>query len=67
MSSPTRLPPSRTTATSTNESGNSCGAVFVEVRVDARYGRVRVTRVVGAYDCGRVLNRQTARSQVIAA
>jgi xanthine dehydrogenase YagR molybdenum-binding subunit len=52
-------------STSTNEGGNSCGAVFVEVRVDARYGRVRVTRVVGAYDCGRVLNRRTARSQVI--
>jgi xanthine dehydrogenase YagR molybdenum-binding subunit len=57
--------PVENTATSTNEPGNSCGAVFVEVKVDARYGRVRVTRVVGAYDCGRVLNRQTARSQVI--
>jgi xanthine dehydrogenase YagR molybdenum-binding subunit len=57
--------PVENTATSTNEAGNSCGAVFVEVRIDARYGRVRVTRVVGAYDCGRVLNRQTARSQVI--
>ena len=48
-----------------NTPGNSCGAVFTEVRVDARYSRVRVTRMVGAYDCGRVLNRQTARSQVI--
>lgn len=57
--------PVENTATSTNEPGNSCGAVFAEVRVDPRYGRVRVTRVVGAYDCGRVLNRQTARSQVI--
>jgi len=57
--------PVENTSTSTNEGGNSCGAVFVEVRVDARYGRVRVTRVVGAYDCGRVLNRRTARSQVI--
>ncbi|OXM43843.1 xanthine dehydrogenase family protein molybdopterin-binding subunit [Amycolatopsis alba] len=57
--------PVENTATSTNEPGNSCGAVFVEVKVDARYGRVRVTRMVGAYDCGRVLNRQTARSQVI--
>ncbi|WP_328611686.1 molybdopterin-dependent oxidoreductase [Amycolatopsis sp. NBC_00345] len=57
--------PVENTASSMNEPGNSCGAVFVEVRVDARYRRVRVTRVVGAYDCGRVLNRQTARSQVI--
>ncbi|WP_028932593.1 xanthine dehydrogenase family protein molybdopterin-binding subunit [Pseudonocardia spinosispora] len=57
--------PVENTATSTNEPGNSCGAVFVEVRVDPRYGRVRVSRVVGAYDCGRVLNQQTARSQVI--
>jgi xanthine dehydrogenase YagR molybdenum-binding subunit len=48
-----------------NVGGNSCGAVFAEVRVDARYSRVRVTRMVGAYDCGRVLNRKTARSQVI--
>jgi len=57
--------PVENTATSNNEPGNSCGAVFVEVRVDPRYGRVRVSRVVGAYDCGRVLNQQTARSQVI--
>lgn len=57
--------PVENTASSTNQPGNSCGAVFVEVRVDARYGRVRVSRVVGAYDCGRVLNRHTARSQVI--
>jgi xanthine dehydrogenase YagR molybdenum-binding subunit len=48
-----------------NAPGNSCGAVFAEVAVDARYSRVRVTRMVGAYDCGQVLNRQTARSQVI--
>ncbi|GAA2826968.1 xanthine dehydrogenase family protein molybdopterin-binding subunit [Crossiella cryophila] len=52
-------------ASGTNEPGNSTGAVFVEVRVDPRYGRVRVSRMVGAYDCGRVLNRHTARSQAI--
>lgn len=57
--------PVENTATNANEPGNSSGAVFVEVRVDPRYGRVRVTRVVGAYDCGRVLNQHTARSQVI--
>lgn len=41
------------------------GAVFAEVRVDPRLGRVRVTRMLGAFDPGRVLNRRTLRSQVI--
>ncbi len=45
--------------------GYSTGAVFVEVRVDPRIGRVRVTRVVGVFDPGRVLNRKTLRSQAI--
>lgn len=40
--------------------GHTYGAAFVEVRVHPRYGRVRVTRVVGAYDAGRILNPQTA-------
>ncbi len=41
------------------------GAVFVEARVDAQLGEVRVPRVVGAYGVGRVLNEKTARSQLI--
>ncbi|GJG89556.1 carbon-monoxide dehydrogenase large subunit [Gemmatimonadetes bacterium T265] len=41
------------------------GAVFVEVRVDRDLGEVRVPRVVGVYDIGRVLNRKTAASQMI--
>jgi xanthine dehydrogenase YagR molybdenum-binding subunit len=41
------------------------GAVFVEVKVDADLGEIRVSRVVGAYDVGRVLNEKTARSQMI--
>ncbi|GGW95834.1 carbon-monoxide dehydrogenase large subunit [Streptomyces malachitofuscus] len=45
--------------------GYSTGAVFVEVRVDPLLGRIRVTRVVGCYDPGTVLNRKTARSQVL--
>ncbi|MBV9844580.1 MAG: xanthine dehydrogenase family protein molybdopterin-binding subunit [Kutzneria sp.] len=45
--------------------GFSYGAVFVEVRVDPDLGEVRVSRVVGAYDPGRILNRRTARSQAI--
>ena len=41
------------------------GAVFVEVNVDAASGEIRVPRVVGAYDVGRVINVKTARSQMI--
>ncbi len=43
----------------------STGAVFAEVRVDPRLGRIRVTRMLGAFDAGRILNRRTIRSQVI--
>ncbi|GAA2131554.1 xanthine dehydrogenase family protein molybdopterin-binding subunit [Streptomyces synnematoformans] len=45
--------------------GYSVGAEFAEVRVDPRTGRVRVTRMLGAYDPGTVLNRRTLRSQAI--
>lgn len=41
------------------------GAVFVEARVDARLGEIRLPRIVGAYGVGRVLNARTARSQLI--
>lgn len=41
------------------------GAHFVEVRVDPEIGRMRVARYVGAFDCERVLNARTARSQAI--
>lgn len=41
------------------------GALFVEVRVDPQLGTIRVSRVVGAYGAGRVLNPKTARSQLI--
>ena len=43
----------------------SYSAHFVEVRVEASTGRVRVPRVVSTYDCGRVLSPRTARSQGI--
>ena len=33
--------------------------------VDADLGLVRLNRFVGAYDCGRVINPKTARSQAI--
>ncbi|WP_033342015.1 xanthine dehydrogenase family protein molybdopterin-binding subunit [Catenuloplanes japonicus] len=45
--------------------GYSTGAVFAEVHVDPAIGRVRVRRIVGVFDPGRILNRQTARSQAI--
>ena len=44
---------------------HSFGAIFVEVRVDPELGTVRVSRAVGAYAAGRVLNAKTARSQLI--
>ncbi len=39
------------------------GAQFVEVRVDEDYGTVRVRRMVGAFDCGRLYNPRLAESQ----
>jgi xanthine dehydrogenase YagR molybdenum-binding subunit len=41
------------------------GAQFCEVRVDESTGEVRVSRVVGAFGGGKVLNAKTARSQLI--
>ncbi len=40
-------------------------AKFVEVRVDAELGIVRVARIVSAIDGGRILNEKLARSQII--
>lgn len=42
----------------------SFGAVFVEVRIDADLGIIRVPRIVGRYSVGRVLNVKTGRSQL---
>jgi xanthine dehydrogenase YagR molybdenum-binding subunit len=39
--------------------------VFAEVRVDADFGTVRVSRIVDAVAAGRILNPKTARSQVL--
>ena len=46
-------------------SRHSFGAQFAEVRVDTDFGTVRVSRIVGVYDAGRVLNARTARSQLL--
>ncbi len=42
---------------------HSYGAQFCEVRVNAITGEVRVSRFLGAFDCGRILNAKTAKSQ----
>jgi xanthine dehydrogenase YagR molybdenum-binding subunit len=39
------------------------GAVFAEVRVDPDLGQIRVTRLVGAFAAGRVINPRLVRSQ----
>jgi xanthine dehydrogenase YagR molybdenum-binding subunit len=41
------------------------GAVFAEVAVDARLGLVRVRRMLGVYDAGRIINPTLADSQAI--
>ena len=42
---------------------HSFGAVFCEARVNAVTGEPRISRLLGSYDCGRILNAKTARSQ----
>jgi xanthine dehydrogenase YagR molybdenum-binding subunit len=39
------------------------GAVFAEVKVDPALGQVRVTRLVGAFAAGRIINPRLVRSQ----
>jgi xanthine dehydrogenase YagR molybdenum-binding subunit len=39
------------------------GAVFAEVKVDPELGQVRVTRLVGAFAAGRIINPRMVRSQ----
>ena len=38
-------------------------AHFVEVRVDEDFGTIRVSRIVSAFDCGRIYNPKLAESQ----
>ena len=49
----------------TSHARNTHSAVFVEVKVDEQLGVIRVTRVVSAIAAGRILNTQTAHSQVM--
>jgi xanthine dehydrogenase YagR molybdenum-binding subunit len=41
------------------------GAQFAEVRVDADLGEVKVSRMVGCFGAGKILNAKTARSQLM--
>jgi xanthine dehydrogenase YagR molybdenum-binding subunit len=42
----------------------SYGAQFCEVRVNEESGEVRVSRWLGSFDCGRIVNPKTAASQL---
>jgi xanthine dehydrogenase YagR molybdenum-binding subunit len=44
---------------------HSFGAHFTAVRIDPMLGEIRVTRMLGVYGAGRILNPKTARSQMI--
>jgi xanthine dehydrogenase YagR molybdenum-binding subunit len=52
-------------ATALRYTSHTHSACFVEARVDEELGQVRITRVVSAIAAGRILNPQTARSQII--
>ena len=41
------------------------GAVFAEVKVDPDLGQIRVSRIVGAFAAGRIINPRLARSQLL--
>jgi xanthine dehydrogenase YagR molybdenum-binding subunit len=42
---------------------HSHSAMFCEAKVNAVTGEVRVSRILGSFDCGRILNARTAASQ----
>jgi xanthine dehydrogenase YagR molybdenum-binding subunit len=42
---------------------HSHSALFCEVRVNIVTGEIRVSRFLGSFDCGRILNAKTAASQ----
>jgi len=42
---------------------HSTSAIFCELRVSEVTGEIRIDRLVGAFDCGRILNAKTATSQ----
>jgi xanthine dehydrogenase YagR molybdenum-binding subunit len=51
-------------AAQANYAMHAHGAVFAEVKVDADLGQMRVTRMVGAFAAGRIINPRMVRSQL---
>jgi xanthine dehydrogenase YagR molybdenum-binding subunit len=51
-------------AAQSNYAMHAHGAVFAEVKVDPDLGQIRVTRLVGAFAAGRVINPRLVRSQL---
>lgn len=43
---------------------HSYGAIFAEVQIDPDFARPKLTRLVGAYGAGKILNLKTARNQM---
>lgn len=56
---------STTTASVGSAVQAACEDVLAEVRVDLDFGTVRATRILGAYDAGRIVNPKLAHSQCI--
>ena len=51
-------------AAQANYAMHAHGAVFAEVKVDPDLGQIRVTRLVGAFAAGRIINPRLVRSQL---
>jgi xanthine dehydrogenase YagR molybdenum-binding subunit len=51
-------------AAQSNYAMHAHGAVFAEVKVDPDLGQIRVTRLVGAFAAGRVINPRLVKSQL---
>ncbi|MGA7807525.1 xanthine dehydrogenase family protein molybdopterin-binding subunit, partial [Bradyrhizobium sp.] len=52
-------------AAQSNYAMHAHGAVFAEVKVDPDLGQIRVTRMVGAFAAGRVINPRMVQSQIL--
>jgi xanthine dehydrogenase YagR molybdenum-binding subunit len=51
-------------AAQSNYAMHAHGAVFAEVKVDPELGQIRVTRLVGAFAAGRIINPKLVQSQL---
>jgi xanthine dehydrogenase YagR molybdenum-binding subunit len=52
-------------AAQANYAMHAHGAVFAEVKVDPDLGQIRVSRMIGAFAAGRVINPRMVRSQLL--